>query len=170
MYSFLSLFFCVFLHYWVELRRDTCFVCEIIIAKDYAAWFFARFSFFGLKINVSLFSKLIIGDQKIAAMGIRVSQWITYHGLALNVCMDLAPFHQIIPCGIHDRRVGSIQRLLFEESQARMDLSDNQLIDICQKSLVSEFSEVFQLNMEYKSFSISNTLRKYPKGLPRLRL
>ncbi|XP_038715725.1 octanoyltransferase LIP2p, chloroplastic-like isoform X3 [Tripterygium wilfordii] len=55
-----------------------------------------------------------VGDQKIAAMGIRVSQWITYHGLALNVCMDLAPFHQIIPCGIRDRRVGSIKGLLEE--------------------------------------------------------
>lgn len=116
-----------------------------------------------------MFSKFIIGDQKIAAMGIRASQWITYHGLALNVCMDLTPFHHIIPCGIRDRRVGSIKGL-SEESQTSVDISDSQLIDISQKSLVNEFSEVFQLNMEHKTFSIPNVFGKDPKDLPCLRL
>ncbi|MFQ3680009.1 MAG: lipoyl(octanoyl) transferase LipB [Pseudanabaenaceae cyanobacterium] len=41
-----------------------------------------------------------VGDRKIAQMGIQVSRWITMHGLALNVDMDLAPFDRIVPCGL----------------------------------------------------------------------
>ncbi|CAK9170888.1 unnamed protein product [Ilex paraguariensis] len=53
-----------------------------------------------------------VGDEKLAAVGIRVSQWIAYHSLALNVTTDLTPFQWIVPCGIQDRRVGSIKGLL----------------------------------------------------------
>ncbi|KAF2541509.1 hypothetical protein F2Q68_00029136 [Brassica cretica] len=53
-----------------------------------------------------------VGNQKVAAIGIRVSKWITYHGLALNVATDLTPFNSIVPCGIRDRQVGSIKCLL----------------------------------------------------------
>ena len=38
--------------------------------------------------------------RKVAAIGVRARQWITYHGLALNVDMDLKPFQDIVPCGI----------------------------------------------------------------------
>lgn len=40
-----------------------------------------------------------VGDAKIAALGLRISKGCCYHGLALNVAMDLAPFHAINPCG-----------------------------------------------------------------------
>ncbi|CAH2559582.1 lipoyl(octanoyl) transferase LipB [Cardinium endosymbiont of Oedothorax gibbosus] len=48
-------------------------------------------------------------DRKICAIGIRVSRWVTMHGLALNVNNDLAPFGQIIPCGI-PKAVTSMQQ------------------------------------------------------------
>lgn len=38
--------------------------------------------------------------RKVAAIGVRARQWVTYHGLALNVDMDLKPFLDIVPCGI----------------------------------------------------------------------
>ncbi len=49
------------------------------------------------------------GDRKIAAIGIRVSKGVTMHGFALNVNPDLSAFAQIIPCGISDANVSSLE-------------------------------------------------------------
>ncbi|XP_059633771.1 octanoyltransferase LIP2p, chloroplastic-like isoform X1 [Cornus florida] len=99
-----------------------------------------------------------VGDQKLAAIGIRVSQWVAYHGLALNITADLTPFERIVPCGIRNRRVGSIKGLLMEslslDGCGRMDIQcydDCQLIDITHKSLVRAFCEVFQVELLQKS-------------------
>ncbi|WP_243519277.1 MULTISPECIES: lipoyl(octanoyl) transferase LipB [unclassified Candidatus Cardinium] len=61
-------------------------------------------------------------DRKICAIGIRVSRWVTMHGLALNVNNDLAPFNQIIPCGI-SKAVTSMQKEL-NKSISIMTVSD----------------------------------------------
>ena len=50
------------------------------------------------------------GERKIAAIGIRVAQGVTMHGFALNVNPDLAAFNRIIPCGISDASVTSLER------------------------------------------------------------
>ena len=52
------------------------------------------------------------GDRKISAIGIRVAKGVTMHGFALNVSPDLAAFNQIIPCGIADADVTSMEREL----------------------------------------------------------
>ena len=49
------------------------------------------------------------GDAKIAAIGVRVRRWVTYHGIAVNVCPDLSHFSGIVPCGIADAGVTSIE-------------------------------------------------------------
>ncbi|KAF3600608.1 hypothetical protein F2Q69_00033110 [Brassica cretica] len=92
-----------------------------------------------------------VGNQKVAAIGIRVSKWITYHGLALNVATDLTPFNSIVPCGIRDRQVGSIKGLL--EGGEHGEVGDLRLIDIAHESLLKEFSEVFQLQIEKQTVS-----------------
>ena len=51
-----------------------------------------------------------IDDRKIASIGVGVRHWITMHGFALNVCGDLAPFDQIVPCGIANVTMTSIAR------------------------------------------------------------
>jgi lipoyl(octanoyl) transferase len=51
-----------------------------------------------------------VGQRKIASIGVGVRHWITMHGFALNVCGDLSPFAQIIPCGISNVTLTSIEK------------------------------------------------------------
>ncbi|CAD5957322.1 Octanoyltransferase [Planktothrix tepida] len=53
-----------------------------------------------------------IGEVKVAAVGIKVSRWITMHGFALNVCPDMQGFEAIVPCGIAHRPVGSLAQFI----------------------------------------------------------
>lgn len=56
-----------------------------------------------------------VGESKIAAIGIRVSRWVTMHGFAFNINTELELFNGIIPCGIKDKEVTSLSRLLKRE-------------------------------------------------------
>jgi lipoyl(octanoyl) transferase len=81
-----------------------------------------------------------VGNDKIAAIGVRVSRpggagsaWVTTHGVALNVDVDLEWFERIVPCGIVDRGVTSMQRLLGQAPPQ----------DEVAGRLASHFGEVF---------------------------
>lgn len=74
-----------------------------------------------------------VGNAKVAAIGVRISRWITSHGFALNVTTDLDAFKWIVPCGIEGRGVTSLQRLGAEASQAQVE-----------SRLVARFAEVFE--------------------------
>jgi lipoyl(octanoyl) transferase len=95
----------------------------------------ARFGITGTR--VSGLSGVWVGErgreEKIAAIGVRISRWITSHGFALNVNTDLRHFQLIVPCGIADRGVTSIARVLGR-AVAMADVED---------AVVDGFREVF---------------------------
>ncbi|HEX3537412.1 MAG TPA: lipoyl(octanoyl) transferase LipB [Stellaceae bacterium] len=60
-------------------------------------------------------------EEKVAAIGVRVRQWITYHGLALNVDPDLKHYRGIVPCGIAEHGVTSLAELGIDASMGEVD-------------------------------------------------
>jgi len=60
-------------------------------------------------------------EDKIAAIGVRVRRWVTYHGVALNVDPDLSHYRGIVPCGIRGHGVTSMSRLGRAASMAEVD-------------------------------------------------
>ena len=62
-------------------------------------------------------------EDKIAAIGVRVSRWVSFHGIALNVAPDLSHFGGIVPCGISDQGVTSFEDLGQLVSMAEVDVA-----------------------------------------------
>ena len=68
-------------------------------------------STFADKKNVGIWYKDKLDVQKIAAIGVRVSKWIAYHGFSINIDCDLKKYNAIIPCGIKDKSVTSLTKI-----------------------------------------------------------
>jgi len=60
-------------------------------------------------------------EDKIAAIGVRVRRWVTFHGLAINVAPDLEHFSGIVPCGVQDHGVTSLKDLGIDASMDNVD-------------------------------------------------
>ncbi len=76
--------------------------------------------------------------RKICAMGVRASRWVTMHGFALNVNADLGYFDHIIPCGIKDKAVTSLN---VELGQKEVDMAE------VQQKLMKHFSHLFEAEL-----------------------
>jgi lipoyl(octanoyl) transferase len=96
-----------------------------------------------------------VGDRKIAAMGIRVSRWVTTHGFALNVTASPEDFGYIVPCGIRDYTVTSI----FLESGASPSLME------VGREAVKSFAAVFGHTSEIDDTVALSTLSEKSRKL-----
>lgn len=59
-------------------------------------------------------------EEKIAAIGVRITKWVTWHGLSINVCPNLTHFQGIIPCGLSEYEVTSLEKLGIEATLAEI--------------------------------------------------
>ncbi|KAL8106103.1 octanoyltransferase LIP2p, chloroplastic-like [Apium graveolens] len=105
------------------------------------------------------FTGVWVGDQKVAAIGVRASKWITFHGVSVNVTTDLTPFKRIVPCGIQDGQVGSIKELLHEDC-GEVHYTDYELVSTTYESLIEEFSKVFQVKLCIKPIFMAEVSEK----------
>jgi lipoyl(octanoyl) transferase len=78
-----------------------------------------------------------VGNDKLAAMGVHISRWVTSHGFAFNVNTDLRYFAWIVPCGLRDKGVTSLQKLLGRRVE----------MDEVAEKVVLYFGRVFKLEM-----------------------
>ncbi len=78
-----------------------------------------------------------VGEEKIAAIGVHLSRWVTTHGFALNVTTDLSHFDFIVPCGLRGPRVTSMERIL----RRRIPLED------VASEIVPLFGDLFERTM-----------------------
>ena len=76
---------------------------------------FYKIETFPDKDNIGIWYKYNNEVKKIAAIGIRVSKWIAYHGFAININNDLENYKKIIPCGISDKGVTNLKNILDQD-------------------------------------------------------
>ena len=95
----------------LDLRPDRCDVHRYV--RDLEQMLIDAVADFGLAAGrAEGLTGAWVGRDKLAAIGVRISRWVTSHGFALNVTTDLSHFDLIVPCGIADRGVTSLGRLL----------------------------------------------------------
>ena len=83
---------------------------------------FYKIETFPDKDNIGIWYKYNNEVKKIAAIGIRVSKWIAYHGFAININNDLENYKKIIPCGISDKGVTNLKNILDQDYSNLSDI------------------------------------------------
>jgi lipoyl(octanoyl) transferase len=117
----------------LDLRPDRCDVHKYV--RDLEEVMIRTCADYGIAAGrIAGLTGTWVGAEKIGAIGIRISRWITSHGFAFNVRTDLDHFKLIVPCGISDRGVTSLERLTGRTIE----------LDAVEDALVRRFSDVFE--------------------------
>ena len=123
----------------INLKPDRCDVHRYV--RDIEEVLIRTIDVFGIRgERISGLTGVWVGNEKIGAIGVRIARWITSHGFALNVNTDLSYFQMIVPCGISDKGVTSISKLLGKS----IDLQEVAQI------AATEFSKVFDRSVRFR--------------------
>jgi lipoyl(octanoyl) transferase len=118
----------------LDLRPDRCDVHRYV--RDLEEVMIRVCADYGVAAHrVEGLSGAWVGTEKIGAIGVRISRWITSHGFAFNVNTRLEDFQLIVPCGIVDRGVTSLEKLLGEAPS----------IAEVENRFIRRFAEVFDM-------------------------
>jgi lipoyl(octanoyl) transferase len=118
----------------LDLRPDRCDVHRYV--RDLEEVMIRVCADYGVAAHrVEGLSGAWVGTEKIGAIGVRISRWITSHGFAFNVNTRLEDFQLIVPCGIVDRGVTSLQKLL----------GHGVVIEEVEERFIRRFAEVFDM-------------------------
>jgi lipoyl(octanoyl) transferase len=116
----------------IDLRPDRCDVHRYV--RDLEEVLIRVAADFGIETGrLPGLTGVWAGGAKVAAIGVRISRWVTSHGFALNVATDLRDFELIVPCGIADRGVTSFERLGVRATRAQVE-----------QRIVVRFCELFE--------------------------
>jgi lipoyl(octanoyl) transferase len=122
----------------LDLKPDRCDVHRYV--RDLEEVLIRSVGEFGIEAaRIDGLTGIWVDDEKLAAIGVRISRWVTSHGFALNVSTDLSQFGLIIPCGIADKGVTSMERLLGRPVP----------MDEVVETVVRHFQRVFRPQLTY---------------------
>lgn len=143
----------------IDLKPDRCDVHRYVrdieevmirVARDY-----------GIDaVRIPGLTGIWVGDEKLGAIGVRIARWITSHGFAFNVNTDLTYFNLIVPCGITDHGVTSLEKLLGK----KVEISE------AEERLARHFGDVFgrkMVEVPTRSQSIQTYIFQRNNGTPR---
>ncbi len=96
-----------------------------------------------------LYTGVWVGEEKLAAIGVHLSRWVTSHGFAFNVATNLSHFDFIVPCGLRDKGVTSLEKQIpplpfADKGRGRDDNAENVLMRALKAEIVRAFGEVFE--------------------------
>jgi len=129
-----------------DLKPERCDVHRYV--RDLEAVLMRAVERFGIRAGRAAgLTGVWVGGDKLAAIGIRISRWVTSHGFALNVTTDLGHFDFIVPCGISDKGVTSMERLLGR-APAMADVS---------AAVIEAFAHVFGGKVQGSRFSVQGS-------------
>lgn len=126
----------------MDLRPDRCDVHRYV--RDLEEMLIRVAAAFGVTAGrLPGLTGVWVGGDKLAAIGVRIARWVTSHGFALNVSTNLAHFDLIVPCGISDKGVTSLDRVTGQQ------LDMDEVANVTAR----EFGAVFERSLVHASFT-----------------